>query len=317
MKQNYLLVALIVGLGATSCKKKEDTDTTAPSITVTSPKSDGESNVVELRGEYFELIGESKSSTLITGVVTDNEELKELKIDVHNSNDGHTHGKSASTFTFLDLDTIISVSGKTSYAFNIPLNHPINSNLKGGLYDVIVNATDKDGNQTSFANNKTVLRGIYLERAYQASIVNNEDTNSEKVEEIDLAVGANLDLNGFIEQKRGGKDLAVSFIKIEIAEDEDHDHDHDDKSFRLKGEGDAVFEAYWGTAKYFTDENGAKLSGNTLPSFDGDNKLMFSDLLATVTNYKGNAAHNHYKITISVEDEAGNLTLRVFELEVK
>lgn len=292
MKKLLLSIASSAVL-LSSCGNK---DKNAPEFeSIQSPLNQG-AGVIELRNENVQIIQENNNTIVIKGSVKDDSELKELKIDIHNVTDGHSH-KVLAEYEFLDVERIVDLSGKTRYDFNIEIDLSIYPNLISGIYDITIFATDKVGNQTTFGNGKGIKRQIYLKRPYQAEIVINEDDS--EASNINLENNSKLNIDGYIKEKRGGRDLKVSFIRIEI----------------VSG-GNKVFDKFWGTSEYFRS-NGQKLTGLSLPSFD-DNELSFDDLLNTLgnDNYTAQIIHNNYTLRISVEDEKKNFTIREFNLIV-
>jgi len=127
MKTKSLFAALLL-LGVittfSSCKKDDE----APEITIENP-ADG---TVLSPGDALEIDLE----------FTDNEELKEAKVDIHEAG-GHSHGKFSSEF---DYEEIIELSGSSSHK-HVHVNIPTDAEL--GEYHIEVTCTDKEGNQAS------------------------------------------------------------------------------------------------------------------------------------------------------------------------
>ena len=113
-------------------------------------------------------------------------------------------------------------------------------------------------------------------------------------------LGDYLDFKGEIEQHRGGQELSVTYIRIEV----------------ISGNSSA-FDQSWGTSVYFTNSQGQALSGLSLPSFI-NNKVSISDMLANlgISNFKSTTTHfnNQNRLIITVEDEAKNLSSKEYIL---
>jgi hypothetical protein len=295
MKKLVFTLASIALLA--SCGK--DKDKTAPEFgQIVSPLGQGNEGVILLRGEHVQVIQENENTLEIKGTVTDETELKELKIDIHNASDGHSH-KISATYEFLDFEKIIDLSGKTAYNFDVDIDLSSYDNLISGLYDVTIYATDKAGNQTTFGNGKAVKRQVYIKRDYQPTIIH---ANDNTVEEKTITVKQNnkLSIDGYIEENRGGTSNSVSFIRIQV----------------LSG-GTSVFDKFWGTSEYFR-VGGVKLTGATIPAFE-DDELLFDDILNSLgnDNFTAQLIHNNHTIRVTVEDNKKNFTVREFTLNVE
>ncbi len=294
MKKLVFTLASIALLA--SCGK--DKDKTAPQFSqIVSPLGQGNDGVIVLRGEYAQVIQENENTIEIKGTVTDETELKELKIDVHNASDGHSH-KILSAYEFLDFEKIIDLSGKTAYNFDVDIDLSLYPNLISGIYDIAIYATDKDGNQTTFGNGKAVKRQVYIKREYQPAIIhaNDNSTNEEKI--ITVNQNSKLNLNVELEENRGDRDNSISFIRIQV----------------VSG-GVNTFDKSWGYSNYFK-VNGTPLIGSALPDFDDE--LDIDDILNALgnDNLTVQPTHNNAIIRITVEDNKKNFSIREFTLNV-
>jgi hypothetical protein len=279
-----------------SCGK--DKDKTAPEFgQIVSPLGQGNDGIIVLRGEYAQVIQENENTIEIKGTVTDETELKELKIDVHNASDGHSH-KILSAYEFLDFEKIIDLSGKTVYNFDVDIDLSQYPNLISGIYDIAIYATDKDGNQTTFGNGKAVKRQVYIKRNYQPGIFHKNDENLKDEKIIVSKPNTKLNLNVELEDNRGGRDNTISFIRVQV----------------ISGSVSA-FDKSWGISEYFR-VNGAKLTGIALPDFD--DKLAIDEILDNLgnENLTVQTTHNNYIIRITVEDNKKNFAVREFTLNV-
>lgn len=284
-------IALLVSCG-------KDKDKTAPQFSqIVSPLGQGGEGVIMLRGEYIQVIQETENTIKIKGTVSDETELKELKIDVHNASDGHSH-KILLAYEFLDFEKIIDLSGKTSYNFDIDIDLSLYPHLSSGIYDIAIYATDKAGNQTTFGNGKAIKRQVYIKRNHQPAIIhaNDNSTNEEKI--IIVNQNSKLNLNVELEEKKGNVENSILFIRIQV----------------VSG-GVNAFDKSWGFSKYFK-VNGAPLIGAALPDFDDE--LQIDDILNALgnDNLTVQTKHNNAIIRITVEDKFMNFSIREFTLNV-
>jgi hypothetical protein len=125
-----ILFSIITIVSFSSCS--DDVDTQNPVIKVNQPRDHDNfhtGDVIEFDAEF-----------------SDNQELSEMKIDIHYAGDGHTH----KSFRYngeveWDWDTIIRLAGQfqhVQFSINIP------DNAKHGEYDFLVFCTDKAGNES-------------------------------------------------------------------------------------------------------------------------------------------------------------------------
>lgn len=134
MKRITLLVlaAGLVFLNACNKGDGEEKDTTKPVITLSTPKS----------GDEFVSGGKIN----ISATFSDNKELSQYKIEIHDDFDGHTHLKTGSpAFAY---SKIVGISG-TSNTLNLAIDIP--QDVATGAYHLIINALDKAGNEAEFA----------------------------------------------------------------------------------------------------------------------------------------------------------------------
>lgn len=131
MKKNVFLFALVGLAFLSSCKKEEEEkDLEKPSINITSPTKDATIN--------------SGTVLNLKGIITDNKALSEVKLEIHNNFDGHSHEKKGGSPAF-EWDSIYKVSG-TSY--NLDAQIAIPTDVAAGKYHVIVKALDASGNES-------------------------------------------------------------------------------------------------------------------------------------------------------------------------
>ncbi|MFR9650936.1 MAG: DUF4625 domain-containing protein [Rikenellaceae bacterium] len=154
MKKYYLLLALL-SVGFVACDK-EDGDTEKPSITITSP----------VEGGTYYVIPDSESDEegelCIEGVLSDNEGLASLKVDLH-TNCNHTtslakhdddHVDQIDIATY-DLEGVRNIDNLHKH-LHIPYNAYIEDETGTQEYHLMIYCTDTSGNQSS------VSMSIYL-----------------------------------------------------------------------------------------------------------------------------------------------------------
>jgi hypothetical protein len=125
-----ITIILIVGFVSTlfSCKKA---DNEAPAIS--NVKVNNSTNTIDFHpGESF----------ILTGLLTDNQELSQLKIDIHHDFDGHSHKSSTIRFSKI---IITDISGES---YSVEETIEITENSSSGFYHGTITAVDKAGNQS-------------------------------------------------------------------------------------------------------------------------------------------------------------------------
>lgn len=192
MKRIIFILSVVLFV---SCKKDEDT--TRPVI-----------NTVKVNGvEANE--HDVNAGTQITVEVTtsDNEELNQLKVEIHSADDGHTHesgGGSATQETNVGVwsdSRIIDLSG-TSKVSNVVFDIP---NSVKGHWHIEVALIDDQGNEaTEHVTTLHVSNGFLpvLSITSDPTLVNDE---------IAVALGGQLTLNGTVEDPDG---LAAIHVEL-------------------------------------------------------------------------------------------------------
>jgi len=125
--KKLLFIALFAGTALASCTKEETPDTQKPVITVTSPAGD---HLDTAPGQTINL----------SALLTDNEELLNAKIDIHEAGD---HGHRVSGTLGFEWAKVYVISGKEhtlTEAIEIPADAEI------GEYHITFEATDRSGN---------------------------------------------------------------------------------------------------------------------------------------------------------------------------
>lgn len=137
--KTILLSSIVFSLGLSSCKK-DDPDKTAPVIASVSEPLSGDTLL-------------SGGELHVEATITDNEELSQLKVDIHSDADGHSHGKIDAS-SYWEQVYIFNLTGATQ---SLHQDIQIPANAAAGAYHVILTAVDKSGNTSAF-----VERDIYI-----------------------------------------------------------------------------------------------------------------------------------------------------------
>lgn len=152
-------------------------------------KSDIELPIIQsftVNGESEEVEAAVGTVLNFSAILTDNENLQQYKIDLHDAFDGHTHNKTSLYPRFGYLN-IIDISG-ASYTVNE--SELISPDAAAGPYDIIMQVLDETGNEGAF---KEVV--LTITRPDQAAItVSNYDLSIEN----SVAAGSRLTLAGTI-----------------------------------------------------------------------------------------------------------------------
>lgn len=155
--KKFIITTLALSVLALNACKKDDNDskpkdTAKPAITLTTPTTGAE--IV------------SGNAIVVAGKITDDTELSQYKIEIHDDFDGHTHLKTGSpTFKF---DTIVNISGKEAL-LNLTINTPVD--VAAGPYHFIINALDKAGNEAPFAEADITIKNAMDSVAPTLSVV--------------------------------------------------------------------------------------------------------------------------------------------------
>lgn len=216
---NVLLAVIGSGVMMISCDKDDDTDTTAPVIN--SATIDGKEEGIEAN------VGNAMTFEV---KVSDNEALGQLKLDVHDAFDGHSHDKS-SGINWANV-AIIDLSGTeqtVSHDMEIP------TNATAGPYHAEILVIDAEGNEGEF-----VERVIMIRNGSEPGI---EITSPDFTNEVHVSKGSTLSLEGMVTDET---DLAEILIIMEEEEEDAHKSvQHEalyEMDFDLEGTSDLTWD---------------------------------------------------------------------------
>lgn len=312
-KLSNLLPFMILLVLLIACNDDEDTpsrDLTAPVIAF-----------AEGRDSFRPVEGEIRRATTdhmhIRFSVTDESGIGQVLVDIHNTFDGHTHGRMLSNFEALNVkdiyspdaanpifrfpegSTFLNVDGSSTDVYWEGPTSRVEGNILAGPYDIIVSAVDIHGNQTSFADNSNYLATFFIERAY-APVV---DVTNLEGGEIEGEAGEALEVEGLLAKGLHELSSDLKFVWIRLME-EDHDHHH--HGSRIKDE--VFFEKMWGTSTWRDGFSGPELPNTT--------ELRLGDILSGENAIILPEGEDHLDLVIWVEDVQGNITQKTYEVHI-
>lgn len=249
-----LLLAMVAAITFQSCSKDEDTE--KPNIVA-----------VTLEDEFV-AAGDEIGFDLS---VTDNEGLKEYKIDIHDDFDGHSHGKTANYDKF---ETVI-INQISGLSFNDHVHIDVPANTMAGPYHVNVYVLDKDGNQS---DTKTLT--VYITNAGMANI---SVTNMSETAENDITPGSSVTLQGTVTAGTAN----IEEIGVVVAKDDNHSHG------KVAGD-DEIFEWDQDFATPVASWNFADLGAIAIPA----NAAGHYKLEVKAKDVNGNIAIKHYEMHV-------------------
>ncbi|MCH2198754.1 MAG: DUF4625 domain-containing protein [Flavobacteriales bacterium] len=194
MKINKILLALFIGVSLVACK--EDTDEENPVI-----------SAVRINGATVTSNASIEAGTDMTLQInmTDNEELNQLKIDLHPNEDGHSHeeegGEEADgEWEVLSVINLEGTSDSYSNTYSVPTN-------ARGEWHLLVDVLDKEGNESS-----QVFVDIDVENDIIPLIEVTSVNGAEVDDEIDAAEGDVLVFQGTISDASGLADAHIEIL---------------------------------------------------------------------------------------------------------
>jgi hypothetical protein len=200
MKKLFPLAAVLVFLGA--CTDDDDNqDTTAPVILE-----------ARVNGEDHDLEFNAGDALQLEVDLSDNEALGQLKIDVHDIFDAHSHGKKdGSAWEMTEVLTVSGANATVSHTLNVP--DPVTA----GPHHFIFRALDAAGNESDFME----LNFILLNGEQPTFDITSPDFSSEVL----VNKGSSLTINGFIND-----DVDLQEVLIVVKEEDDDGHNHKNAS---------------------------------------------------------------------------------------
>ncbi len=228
MKKLRFIFAVLTAVSLTYGCKKKDPDSIKPVI-----------ESVLINGTASTVTASAGSTLSVTLQVSDNENLKQFKIDIHDAFDGHTHRNQP-----FSTQQIYSISGKSvTVTKTISLPHDAAS----GPYDVLITALDESGNESDI-----VLRHLVITQTGQPVI---HITAPNVTEELDYRPGDILTLQGTITD-----DVDLEEIHIKLVSESGSAVVYDE-DFDLSGTADLS----WDFAELVTQSKEILIPHSTVP----------------------------------------------------
>ncbi len=132
MKRLWLLP--LAAIAFTACKKDEP-DTTAPTISISTPTNEQK---VAIGGSFK-----------LSGTISDDMELASYQVDIHEA-EGHSHDHKSGDHDHSEEWEVKKNFNITGTSHTVDVNFGVPSNAEKGEYHVIINALDKAGNAATF-----------------------------------------------------------------------------------------------------------------------------------------------------------------------
>ncbi|QNR25888.1 DUF4625 domain-containing protein [Croceimicrobium hydrocarbonivorans] len=193
MRKTALFLS-VLALGSACSNDSDNQDLDAPVIL--SATLNGEDHDLEFNaGEAINLAVE----------VSDNEALGQLKLDLHDQFDGHSHGKLSSTWT---LSEVYNLSGsQTTFKESLQVPDPVTA----GPHHLILRLLDAAGNESEFTELDFVLRNG---SEPQISI-----TDPDFSQGFQITKGQSFNLTGSVTDN-----IDLAEIVIQVREESEHSH---------------------------------------------------------------------------------------------
>lgn len=158
-----------------------------------------------LNGEDHDLEFNAGDAISLAVEASDNEALGQVKLDLHDVFDGHSHGKLASTWT---LSEVHNLSGtQTTFTETLQVPDPVTA----GPHHLVLRLLDAAGNESEFAELDFVLRNG---SEPQISI-----TDPDFSQGFQIAKGQSFSLTGSVTDN-----IDLAEIVIQVREEEEHEH---------------------------------------------------------------------------------------------
>ncbi len=194
------LPILITSLVFVACSR-EQVDTEAPQFTS-----------VMINGEDDEITVQSGTILNMAISAQDNENVSEIKIDIHEAFDGHEHGK-----VQLDPWTYVKIMNTSGGSVNVTDDATIPVDVAAGPYHAVFRVLDDNGNEGDY-----IERTVMIENGSQPVI-----NVTSPVDEDVFQLGQTITPMGTITDAEGLEEVHISLLHVEHDEHgDDHGHGH-------------------------------------------------------------------------------------------
>lgn len=275
----------------------------------------------EIRPFSGEVRGPSTDHAHVRFAVEDPSGIAQIRVDIHSSFDGHTHGRIMTDFEPLNVDDIyspesshpnfliprgatkVNINGPETDIFWAGPGSRVSGNVLAGPYDFTIQAIDVHGNQTTFADGSNYLATFYIRTPYAPQVVL-EDLKDGALEG---EPGEPLSVRGTIRKPPHELATDLKFIWIRLTDEEDHhDHDHNhDHAHGRRLTGD-YYERMWGSSTWRDGFSGSDLPNGSL--------IEIEQLLQGENAIQMPSNADHLDLIIWVEDMGGNISRYVYEV---
>lgn len=279
-----------------SCLKEGDEEET---IDLSAPSIIALAGQAKVQPEFFFKTDANIAEVPVAFTIEDATGIREVKLESHSGFDGHTHGKSASAknpkFKLFNHNQVITAESfeddkRFSYSSSIYLddrNPDLESDelILGGPYHFSIQATDVEGNETTYRDNTTYHTTLYLNWPYAPQV---DFTGT------DVAAGR---IGGRIFRNAGheaSSDLNFVWVYIQVPNTEN-----------LNQEGNIVKERIWGQSNW--PHQFRANEGETLPDTQ---ELNLAEILGSDTDFLDGLVGN--KLVVWAEDTNGNISVNQF-----
>ena len=291
-KQNWILIGLLALFA--SCLEEDDeevADLEAPSISAMAGTS-------SVQPEHFFEVDVETENVPLAFTMEDATGIREIKMDVHSGFDGHTHGKSAfaknAKFILFNHNEVIESTrienpNRFSYESEIFLderNPTIDEDdlILAGPYHFSIQATDLEGNETTYRDDTTYHTTLYINRPYAPQVeLTALDASANSVEG---RIFRNMD-------HEASSDITFLWMYIEAP------------SERPNQEGTVITERLWGESNW--PHQFRSNQGEPLPDA---RELDIAELIGGDADFLESLGSN--KLVIWAEDANGNISVNRF-----
>jgi len=305
----YSMLGLLMAFSA--CTDKDDAeiaDLNAPEISF----AEGRASIRPMHGEVNPA---TKDHLHVRFSVRDESGIGQVLVDIHNSFDGHSHGRIMTEFEALNVKDIYSPDA-TNPVFRFPQGSTslnvdgsgtdiywggptsrVQGNVLAGPYDIVISAVDIHGNQTSFADDSNYIATFHIRTPYAplVSVTNLEDG------ELEGEAGKALDVQGTIGKGEHSLSSDIKFVWVRLTEEHEEGHSH-----RVKDED--FYEKMWGVSTWREGKSGPALPSTSMLNlaeiFTGENAIILPE------------GEDHLELIIWVEDVKGNITEATYEVHI-